>query len=54
MVDSIFGKETEQRLEVKSQHANVIEKSVRKYANAMVKDILSGMGISEKHTEQLA
>lgn len=54
MVDSIFGKETEQRLEVKSQHASVIEKSVKKYANAMVRDILSGMGINEKHLEQVA
>lgn len=51
IVDSIFGKESGSRLDAKSKHANVIEKSVRKYANAMVKDILSGMGISEKVTE---
>lgn len=51
MVDSIFGKETEQRLEIKSQHASVIEKSVKKYADAMVRDILNGMGINEKQME---
>lgn len=49
MVDSIFGKVSE----VKSQHASVIEKSVKKYANAMVLDILNGMGINDKRMEQL-
>lgn len=49
MVDSIFGKETEQ---VKSKHADVVEKSVKKYADAMVREILSGMGISEKYVGQ--
>lgn len=50
IVDSIFGKETE----VKSQHASVIEKSVKKYASAMVRDILNGMRINDKHMEHLA
>jgi hypothetical protein len=50
-VDSIFGKELPSRVESKSKHASVIEKSVRKYADAMVKDILNGMGINGKVME---
>lgn len=53
IVDSIFGKEPPSRIESKSKHATVIEKSVRKYADAMVMDILNGMGISGKVTEMV-